>query len=96
MKVFNGSNKNKKSWCLKLVEGSQDPVWGRPTAYLEAVDSTSGVIICGLVKFSSGGEVLICPNVYNTLNAVGYDPHEHGNGFTEEGRLVVTTGGPGR
>ena len=83
MKIYNEKKAGKKSWSIKLVadDDSVDVI---------AVDSGTGERIVYLISFQNDGEVVACAAVRSVLVREGYDPHEHGNKFNDNGSLVVS------
>ena len=82
MKIYREEKEIKKSWCLKLVESDK-------YVRLRAVDSDTGETICCLITFFSSGKITPTPMGFHALEKEGYDPHEHGNIFNENGGIVI-------
>ena len=75
-----------KSWSISLRKGS-GPV------ELKAVDSETGKPICNLVHFVDSGIIKTAGDAYGLLESYGYDPHEHGNDFDDDGAIIVKSFG---
>lgn len=83
MKTYN--EEYRKSWSIEL----QDFVDGFCT--VAAVDSQTGYFIVELIRFAPDGTVYTPSKSEQILASCGYDPGEHGNTWTDDGRLVIST-----
>lgn len=82
MKTYN--EEYKKSWRMAL----RDIVEG--CCSVAAVDSQTGYFIAQLLLFTLDGTVFyMTSNAKQVLASCGYDPGEHGNTWTDDGRLVI-------
>lgn len=82
MKIYSEKEKVKKSWSLQFEQMEND-------VYVNAVDSITGEIIAHLMSFYEGGKISFTRSAKGNLERHGYDPHEHGNNFDGDGRLVI-------
>lgn len=81
MKIFE-EGKKLKSWVLKMSEDSDE-------VELFAVDATTGSHIAYLVSFYREGRVKRVCGAFDQIQQEGYDPHEHGNTWDEDGRIII-------
>lgn len=83
MKIFKEKKKESKSWVIKLTDNENLS----DIPELVAVDSNTGKLVCRLISFETSGQIHICEGAFDELEAQGYDPYEHGNGFIGDGAL---------
>ena len=86
MKVFEKLEEN--SWAIKLVKDTE--IKGR--AVLIACNSVTEKYLCDLIRFESGGKIIVVEGVYSTLERLGYNPKEHNNCYDMNGGISVTAG----
>ncbi len=84
MKILNRI-KQKKSWCLNLIQDPTDP----DTARLVAADSNTGATIAYIIVFCKNGKVQRNDYFMESLKLEGYDPFEYNNGFEKDGKLEI-------
>jgi hypothetical protein len=82
MRMYDNKNVG-RSWVIALGYDSEHSVM------LDAVDSVTGEWIATLLIFHSDGTVERDVGAYQTIKGDGYDPHEHGNKFDDDGCLIV-------
>ena len=85
MKIVKSNNLGCKSWGIKLYQiDEQDK-----NIYLNACDCDTEKFICGLIVFNYEGKVYPLSGAYHTLKDQGYNPHEHGNEFNKDGKIII-------
>ena len=86
MKIYEEAKELKKSWSLKLTYDT----FSLNCVVLTAVDSETGGPVSDLIRFFSDGKIILCENAKKALEREDYNPHEYGNTFDGNGRIIFS------
>lgn len=82
MKIYNPKQEpKKKSWAIELEKCESET-----SLYIYIVDAEDGTFLKTMLAFYSDGAVF---RPENAKPEPPYNPHEHGNKWDDEGRIVI-------